>query len=157
IVRYYRFIGKYDGLYRGNRSHAEVLLLYPRSRVHEGDVDAVESFRTLGKKLLDKHVLFDVLPDDRLTPSRRAAYRIVLDAKKPADLPKDLSTFTAPATVRPSASRPKQGDEITLHFVNYDREEPARKRSPGTGLEDEKPIAAEGVAVDFVLPKGKKV
>src|SRR5262249_18083327 len=39
LVRYYRFLGKYDALYRGNRSHAEVLLLYPRLRVHEGDVD----------------------------------------------------------------------------------------------------------------------
>jgi dienelactone hydrolase len=156
IVRYYGFLGKYDGLYRGNRPHAEVLLLYPRSRVHEGDVDAVESFRKLGKKLLDRHVLFGVLPDDRLTPSRRAAYRVVLDAKKPAELPAGLSSFKAPATVRVSASRPKEGNEITLHFVNYDREEPAKKRSPGAGIKDEKPVAADGVSVDFVLPEGTK-
>ncbi len=38
IVRYYRFIEKNDAIYRGNRSHAEVLLLYPRSKVHAGDV-----------------------------------------------------------------------------------------------------------------------
>src|SRR5262249_46265404 len=42
IVRYYRFIEKHDAIYRGNRSHAEVLLLYPRTKVHEGDVAAVD-------------------------------------------------------------------------------------------------------------------
>src|SRR5207247_6419717 len=37
IVRYYRFLEKNDAVYRGNRSHAEVLLLYPRRAVHDGD------------------------------------------------------------------------------------------------------------------------
>ncbi len=156
IVRYYRFLEKHDAIYRGNRSHAEVLLLYPRRRVHEGDVAAVEAFRRLGKKLLDRHVLFDVLPDDRLTSARRAGYRVVLDVKSPAELPEGLSRFQAPATVRVSASRPKEGREIALHFVNYNREEPAKKRSPGRGIQDEKPLAVEGVTVDLVLPQGVK-
>lgn len=157
IVRYYRFLGANDGVYRGNRSHAEVLLLYPRTSVHDGDVAAVDRFRRAGKKMLDGHVLFDVLPDDRLTPSRRAAYRAVIDPAKKADLPAGLSAFRAPATVRVSASRPKAGDEVALHFVNYDREEPAKRRSPGGGIKDEKPLAVEGVSVDFVLPQGKGV
>jgi hypothetical protein len=152
IVRYYRFLAGKDGLFRDNRSHAEVLLLYPRSRVHQGDVAAVESFRKLGQKLLDRHVLFDVLPDDRLTPSRRAGYRAVLDVAGPADLPDGLSRFKAPTTVRVSASRPAAGQEVTLHFVNYNREEPMPKRSPGRGIQDEKPLAAEGVTADLVLP-----
>src|SRR5207247_1103572 len=136
----YLFIEKHDAIYRGNRSHAEVLLLYPRTKVHEGDLAAVDAFRQLGKKLLDGHVLFDVLPDDRLTPSRRAAYRAVVDEKGSAELPAGLSTFRAPATVRVCASRPREGNEVTLHFVNYNREEPKVKRSPGRGIQDEKPI-----------------
>jgi hypothetical protein len=156
IARYYRFIEKHDATLRGNSSHAEVLLLYPRSKVHEGDVDAVETFRKLGTKLLDQHVLFDILPDDRLTPSRRAAYRAVLDIKT-ADVPPELSRFMAPTTVRVSSSRPVASNEITLHFVNYNREEPKTKRSPGGGIKDEKPIAVEGVAADFVLPAEAKV
>ena len=80
IVRYYRFLEKNDASYRGNRSHAEVLLLYPRTKVHEGDVAAVEEFKKLGKKLLDQHVLFDILPDDRLTSEKRAGYQAVLEA-----------------------------------------------------------------------------
>jgi dienelactone hydrolase len=156
IVRYYGFLAKHDSLFRGNRSHAEVLLLYPRSKVHDGDVDSVDVFRKQGRKLLDAGVLFDVLPDDRLTPSRRLAYKAVLEGNKPANLPAGLSTFKMPATVRVSANRPAVGNEITLHFVNYNREEPKAKRSAGSGLKDEKPIAVEGVAADFVLPKGMK-
>ena len=157
IVRYYRFLEANDAIYRGNCSHAEVLLLYPRKKVHEGDVAAVELFRQLGKKLLDQHVLFDVLPDDRLTDAKRSGYRIVLDASNPAELPTGLSQFKSPTSVRVSASLPTTGNELTLHFVNYNREEPKAKRSPGGGIKDEKPIAEEGVAVDFVLPKGAKV
>jgi hypothetical protein len=134
-----------------------VLLIYPRLKVHQGDVAAVDAFRKRGKELLDRHVLFDVLPDDRLSPSRRAGYRAVLEGHKPADLPVGLSTFKAPATVRISANTSASGNEITLHFVNYNREEPKVKRSAGAGIKDEKPIAVEGVAVDFVLPAGVKV
>src|SRR5262249_21782699 len=128
IVRYYRFLEQYDAIYRGSRSHAEVLLLYPRSRVHAGDVAAVEAFKGLGRQLLDRHVLFDILPDASATAEQRALYRRVLAFPYPAKLPEDLlgglSRFEAPATVRISAGRPLTGNELTLHFVNYNRTEP---------------------------------
>jgi hypothetical protein len=158
IVRYYRFLEKNADIYRGHRSHAEVLLLYPRSRVHEGDLDAVAEFKTLGKKLLDQHILFDILPDDLLTDVRRNTYRMVMNVSKPAELPKNLSRFDAPRTVRVSASQPspfsEKGGEVILHFVNYNREEPKAKRSAGRGIQDEKPIAVESVKVDLALPAG---
>jgi hypothetical protein len=56
-------------------------------------------------------------------------------------VPSDRSQFDAPATVRVSTSRPAVGNEITLHFVNYNREEPADKKNRGSGIKDEKPIA----------------
>jgi hypothetical protein len=102
-------------------------------------------------------VLFDVLPDDLVTPAVRARYRTVLDVSKAAELPNGLSRFKAPVTVRVSASRPKEGKELTLHFVNYNRVEPKEKRSAGGGIKDEKPIAVDEVSVDFVVPKGMKV
>ncbi len=157
IVRYYRFLEKNDALYRGNRPHAEVLLLYPRKKVHDGDVAAVDQFKRLGKKLLDEHILFDVLPDDHLTSARLGEYLRVVDVSKPGEMTVNLSRFEAPATVRVSASRPKASEEIVLHFVNYNREEPKTKKSAGGGIQDEKPIAVEKVAVDFILPKGVKV
>jgi len=157
-VRYYGFLRQNEKLYRANRPNGEVLLLFPRSRVHEGDVSGVVRFKELGKHLLDAHVLFDVLPDDSAT-QKRARYQTIID---PSDvrltvnnivekMPSDLSHFDARATVRVSASRPADGNEITLHFVNYNREEPADKKSRGSGIKDEKPIAAPTSQADLKL------
>ncbi len=157
IVRYYNFLEKHDALFRGSRSHAEVLLLFPRRRVHEGDVAAVEAFKKLGKQLLDRHVLFDVLPDDLATAAVGKKYRQVIAAaagEKALALAGELSRFAAPVTVRVSASRAKKATDLILHLVNYNRKEPAQKRSAGRGIVDEKPIPVAGIKVDLVLPKG---
>ena len=164
IVRYYQFLKHHAKLYRGNRSHAEVALLYPRTAVHEGNVGPVAAFRELGTKLLDDHILFDVIPDDLITTGQRERYRFVLTvtaAAQPALDATRLSRFEAPYTVRVSASRPAGGDEITLHLVNYNRQEPPLDRrgrpSAGRGIVDEQPIAVDRVGVDFVLPAGRSV
>jgi hypothetical protein len=166
LARYYNFLRRNETLYRANRSHAEVLLLFPRSRVHDGDVAAVGRFKELGKRLLDGHVLFDVLPDDRATASARARYAATVDSSDARvvatnvmeRMPSNLSRFEAPAAVRVSASRHGSepdvsvGNEITLHFVNYNREEPADKQSRGNGIRDERPVAAPPCQVDLKLP-----
>jgi hypothetical protein len=167
IVRYYQFLKRYDELYRANRSHAEAVLLYPRTEVHEGDVGAAGRFKEVGKEMLDRHVLFDVLPDDlpseTLRPGEAPAplgSQVRPGARNPfGALPDDRSTFTAPKTVRVSASRPAKNrrNEITLHFVNYNRTEPAQPRSAGRGIADENPIAVRGVAADLRLPSGMRV
>ena len=69
----------------------------------------------------------------------------------------DRDTFTAPKTVRVSASVPAAGGEVALHFVNYNRDEPAQPRDPGRGIADEKPLAVEGVTADVVMPPGMAV
>lgn len=159
IVRYYNFLRRYETIYRANRSHAEVLLLFPRRRVQVGDVAAVDRFKQLGQRLLEAHVLFDVFPDDHAPATSRTNYAAVID---PSDvrttatnilgrLPAGLSRFDTPATVRVSASRPARGDEITFHLVNYNREEPAEKRSRGSGIKDEKPIDAPPSQADLKL------
>ena len=158
FVRYFGFVRDNDRVFRGNRPHAEVALLFPRSKVHAGDVSAVEAFKSVGGKLLDQHVLFDVLPDDTVTPEVRERYRAVADPTKPGELPGGLSTFAAPATVRVSASRPAGVEaELDVHFVNYNRTEPGKPKSPGGGIIDEKPIPAAGVTANVVLPAGAKV
>ena len=158
IVRYYQFLHRHDEVFRANRSHAECLLVYPRTAVHAAEMTVLDQFKAAGKRLLDEHVLFDVLPDDQLPPERASKYAHVLrppyDAVDAVINTPGRSRFEAPWTVRVSASRPKQGNELTLHFVNYDREEPAEKKSAGRGLQDERPIALEGAAADFVLPRG---
>lgn len=155
IVRYYQFLKRYNAVYRGNRPHSEALLLYPRSRVHEGDVKAVDNFKKLGRALLDAHVLFDVRPDDIATPEVKALYAIAVDPKTDERLP-DLallhSRCDAPQTVRISASQPAQGKLLHLHLVNYNRHEPAEKRSPGSGIAEERPIATGDIPCQVALP-----
>ena len=165
IAHYYGFLRQHESLYRANRPYGEALLLFPRSRVHEGDLAAVGRFKEIGKSLLDAHVLFDILPDDRVTPAERARYTAVID---PSDMsiaasnvtkriPSDLSHFEAPATVRVSASRPAKENEMTLHFVNYNREVPADKKNPGNGIKYEKPIAAPAIQADLKLGLTQRV
>lgn len=157
IVRYYGFMRRYDDVYRANQPHGDVLLLFPRTKVHVGEVAAVEQFKVVGNELLNQHVLFDVRPDDMVTADERARYKQVLqvpyDAAPAIGVPQ-RSRFTAAKTVRISASRPATGSELTLHFVNYNREEPAQKRSAGGGVVDEKPIATEPISADVLLPAG---
>jgi hypothetical protein len=163
LLRYYAFLRQHERLYRGNQSHAEVLLIFPRTRVHDGDVAAVARFKEAGKHLLDNHVLFDILADDQVPPEAQLRYAAVIvpseSGFRPAEakLPARLSQFKAPATVRVSASRPASADGITLHFVNYNRHEPADKKLRGKGIADEKPISAPAVETDFNLPFDLKV
>ena len=48
-------------------------------------------------------------------------------------------------------------DKLHLHFVNYNRTEPAKPKSAGGGIHDEKPIAAEKVQFVFTIPEGKSL
>ncbi|MGI8977698.1 MAG: hypothetical protein ACR2FY_00585 [Pirellulaceae bacterium] len=150
IARYYQFLKRYDEIYRGNSSHSERTLLYPRTAVFRGDLGPVEAFRAEGKKLLNEHVLFDVVSDER--------GREGFSPRKPFPTP---SKFAAPTTVRVSASRPAKGNELDFHFVNYNREEPpkdaAGNPSPGSGIAEEKPIAVKSIAADVIVPKGEEI
>jgi hypothetical protein len=151
IVRYYRFLARYDAIYRANRPYAETTLFFPRGTIHRGEVERLVQFREAGNKLLNDHALFGIEPDDR--PLLGFGYADEpLYRTKSILLPNRLSRFDAPITVRVSASRPARGNEIDLHFVNYNRIEPEKKKSPGSGIEDEKPVAVSGIKVDFVLP-----
>lgn len=162
IVRYYNFLRANDALFHGNHSYAEALLLFPRSAVHEGNLGPLEQFKKSGKALLDAHLLFDVLPDDLAGPTERARYSASVDpatvTASVLDLmPANRSRFEMPATVRVSASRPSAGNELTLHFVNYNREEPQDKQNRGSGLKDEKPIAVPGTKADLRVAEAERV
>jgi hypothetical protein len=165
LVQYYQFLKRHDDLFRGNRSAAEAVLLFPRQAVHEGDLGPLQKFRETGRALLDAHVLFDVLPDDLATPERLAGYAKVITptATTPDQWLGEFETrsrFDASPTVRVSASRPSRDDhELDIHFVNYNRIEPARqadgKPSAGAGAQDEKPIPVNDLRADLRLPSGR--
>lgn len=159
--QYYGFMKRYNDIYQANRPHAEVVLMFPRSEVHQGDVAVLDQFKTIGRQLLDDHVLFDIISDDTPQTDLAKKYAHIIRTAEAnsfaaTDHP-DLSRITAPYTVRVSANRPSEGSELDLHFVNYNREEPADPKTSGTGIIDEKPIAVSGLLVDLVLPQDRKV
>jgi len=167
LVQYYQFLKRYEPLFRANRPVAEAALLFPRRAVHAANLEPLKQFRDDGRALLDAHVLFDVLPDDLADPNRLKPYRQVFDLSKGAAT-EVLSRFTmrsqfqAPKTVRISASRPAHDtNEWDIHWVNYDRTEPARAADgsipAGSGAQDEKPVAVSGVQADLLLPAGATV
>ncbi|HND56706.1 MAG TPA: hypothetical protein PLV92_30015, partial [Pirellulaceae bacterium] len=122
-----------------------------------------------GRDMLEAHLLFDVVPDDfRDDDARRqtlARYRHVVDpsadalAQPSLNWP-DVSRFVAPFTVRVAANESTSSKEWTLHFVNYNRQEPplsGGKPSAGGGIQDEKPIAVAGVKFDLRVPADRRI
>lgn len=169
ICKYYQFMKKHDDIYSANRSHAEAVVLFPRTQVFAGNVAAVDDFKANADSLLDAHVLFDVRSDEAAHADAVKQYPLVVrnadDVKKV--LAAERSQFKAPDTVRVSISKPdnrtraNRAPEMAVHFVNYNREEPPRARdgkpSPGGGIKDEKPIACGDIDCDVILPKGANV
>ncbi len=169
IGNYYQFMKKHDDIFNANRSHAEAVVLFPRTQVFEGNVAAVDEFKANADALLDAHVLFDVRSDEAAHADAVKQYPLVVrngdDVKMV--LAAERSLFKAPDTVRVSISKPdnrvraNRAPEMAVHFVNYNREEPPRGRdgkpSPGGGIKDEKPIACGDVDCDVILPKGAGV
>jgi hypothetical protein len=149
---------RYDGIYHATRMAGEAVLLHPRSQLHQGRyTDALSAFHSVGDRLLDEHVLFDVIPDDIATPETLKQYSRVFTISSASELDQEtysgLSRFEAPKTVRVSSNRPEKGDEIDVHFVNYGRSEPDEK-SRKRLIADENPVAVAGIKADVVIPAG---
>ncbi len=156
ITQYYNFIRRHDHIYRHNQSAAQNVLLYPRQAVHAGNVEAINQFLKLGDWLLDQHILFDVLPDDLINPEKSVKYMTVHRVGGKKLNPTNRFKISAPKTVRTSISRPIKNDALLhLHFVNYNRTEPAKPKSAGRGIHDEKPITAENVSFSMELKLGR--
>jgi hypothetical protein len=71
---------------------------------------------------------------------------------------KELAAVTrregAPTVVASVLSQPKRR---LVHLVNYNREEPPKTRTMGSGPHEEKPIAVEGTTVRLALAPGERV
>jgi cytochrome c553 len=158
LVRYFRFMKQHDDVYHANTMAGECVLLHPRSQIHEGRfTDALSAYNAVGGRLLDDHILFDVLPDDIATPDQLARYKRVFTVASMPEMQAEtydgLSRFEAPSTVRVSASHPEKGGTWDIHFVNYNRKEPGEKEMTGF-IADENPIAVSDVKADLVSPAG---
>lgn len=165
FATYFGFLRRYQDLYHANRSHADIALQFPRREIHEGNLVPLDRFKEMGKVLLNKHLLFDVIPNDLPDleeRSRKYATAVLhpLDSRPLQGL--GPHRIEAPETVHVSASVPAHEGEIDLHFVNYDREEfPPNPRNgrpvPGKGPADENPIPVGGIRVAFLPPEGQEI
>lgn len=181
MTAYFGFARKHRDLYEGAQPAAELLLLYPRSAVHRGEVEPVARFKAIGKQLAREGYVFDIVPDDIVTEAQMASRRAVVDcsssgsaklapqvtrltvtATPEADAVgrwgKELAGVTrrtgAPTVVASVLSQPKRR---LVHLVNYNREEPPKTRPMGSGPHEEKPLAVEGITVRLALAPGERV
>jgi hypothetical protein len=119
----------------------------------------MSAFYSAGERLLNEHVLFDVLPDDIAPPEKLSRYKRVFTISSLAEMEGDsyrgLSRFDAPPEVRVSASNPAAGSTWDIHFVNYRRKDGDRRT---TGLiADENPASVAGVRADLAPPSGMSI
>ena len=179
MTTYFGFAAKHRDLYTGAQPAAELLLLYPRNAVHRGDVEPVARFKAIGKQLVREGYAFDIVPDDIVTEAQKNSHRMVVqtDASSnrasggqwlsvptlPADdqvskWRKELTAVTrregAPTVVASVLSQPKRR---IVHLVNYNREEPPKARTMGSGPHEEKPLAVEGTTLRLSLAPGERV
>ncbi len=110
---YFGFLRAHRDLYETADPAGEMLLLYPRSAVHRGDVAPVERFRVLGRRLLRDGYAFDVLPDDLLTPEKLRSYRAVALCDESAlneSAKVALAKFKSPKILMNSAELPSDAE-----------------------------------------------
>ncbi len=94
MTTYFRFVREHRDLYVGAQPAAELLLLYPRSAVHRGDVEPVARFKAIGHQLVLAGYTFDIVPDDVVTEAQLASRRagVNCDSERRASLDKGSST-----------------------------------------------------------------
>ena len=78
LLTYFNFIRSLDRHIQPRESYAEVALVFPRTALYWGDCGPLEPFRRLGRGLIGRNILFDVLIDEKITAQALARYRAVL-------------------------------------------------------------------------------
>ncbi|MCC6860699.1 MAG: hypothetical protein IT158_19180 [Bryobacterales bacterium] len=183
-ARYLRFVRDHRDLYDRPESWAEVGLIYPRSAVWNRHPEAVDGFRAIGHALVDHHVLFDVVWDQKMTAERLARYAVIVApgaqwlSEKPRAL---LAAHESQGNVvlRLDQAEPVLADtgrrglskvdapwtlrvagysrpgRRILHFVNYNRDEEKGAAIKGPAGECALPVAR--IDVDLRLPDRRRV
>ena len=78
IIRYHRFLADHDALLHPAAPWSQVALVYPRRAEAEGETDALESLKRLGRLMEDDHVLFDIIQDGQILDRIRSYNAVVL-------------------------------------------------------------------------------
>jgi hypothetical protein len=176
--RYLRFVRENRSLYARPSAWAEVGLVYPREAVWNQHPETVATFRAIGRALVDHHLLFDVIWDQKMTLSRLSRYAVVIAPGEQWLNQKQRALLAAAETKGIPVLRPSDADGVldqvgrrglsrveapwtlrvagysfpgrrVLHFVNYNRDEQEGARRKGAAAEC--PVAVENVDVDLRL------
>ena len=117
LKSYFKFIRDHDRLLFPREPAGEVALLFMRDALDRGDATWLEPFRRSARAMLDGHINFDVLIDQKLSPKSLRPYRLVV--------------------IPDGASLGKAQDAMLSHF----------RSSGGKVIEvkDEEPAAMDGV------------
>ncbi|MBL8295890.1 MAG: hypothetical protein JNN08_28865 [Bryobacterales bacterium] len=176
--RYLRFVREHRSLYARPSAWAEVGLVYPREAVWNQHPEAVATFRAIGRALVDHHLLFDVIWDQKMTLGRLSRYAVIIAPGEQWLSEKQRSLLAAVQAKGILVIRPPDAEGVldelgrrdlsrveapwtlrvagyslpgrrVLHFVNYNRDEQEGARRKGAAAEC--PIAVENVNVDLRL------
>lgn len=178
--RYLRFVRDHRDLYAGVSSWAEVGLIYPRQAVWNRHPETVEAFRAAGAALVNGHVLFDVIWDQKMTLERLTQYAVVIApgsthlsdqqqalltraAAKGVTVLRDPDAASLPASLTAhNLSRVEAPWTLrvaaytlptrrTVHLVNYNRDEQEGAKRKGPAAEC--PIPEQNIFIDLRLAR----
>jgi len=165
VTTYFDFLRRNQELYNPLESYADVALIYPRSAVHRGDSSALLDFKNIGRILTRRHISFDVVIDEMLTPERRKKYRALLypqsgkltsaDAAPLMALQSSALVDASEEVVSVAWQQPRER-RILLHLVNYKRDF-APANPPLQGAAAERPLPQESIKAHLKLPQRSKV
>jgi len=78
LAPYYAFVHRYREFYYPSEPYTEVALVFPRRGLYDSDTLFLPVFDRFGHALLEDHVLFDVLMDQRLSQIDLSRYQAIL-------------------------------------------------------------------------------
>ncbi|MCH8831011.1 MAG: c-type cytochrome [Planctomycetes bacterium] len=148
--RYIRFLRKHARLYAKSNGTpvSDVLLVFPRSRIHAGDAQGVEMVELAGRTMIVDHIQFDFVPDDLLPSVKAMKHDRVFEVGK--------SVFKAASCVACHRMN-NEGQEFGPDLAKLD----AKKFTPEhillTLLEPSKEINEKFQSYIFALTSGKVI
>src|SRR5690606_31068833 len=75
---YFAFLRKHSDVLFPRDEAGEVAILYPRTALYHGDANYLQPLRQMGRALLDDHVLWDMVLDQRMTADQLKKYHAIL-------------------------------------------------------------------------------
>ncbi|MHB0935827.1 MAG: hypothetical protein ACYC6A_05505 [Armatimonadota bacterium] len=156
------FARKNADLYQGAESYADTALVFPRSDVHKGDLSRIADFKAIGLLLTARHIAFDVVVDEMITPEMQTKYRTIIHPQHKGTAPGSeplASLLKEPMTdatheVVAVAWRQAKPNRLLLHLVNYKRNPADLPKDAPRDTPRDQPIAQPNVGISLKLPEG---